>query len=139
MAPPFDFIQETADEADHFADELSGDGDFASAGADGAPASHEELWEALVSGRWTVIGSADEPQHRWLVLRRNCGREVRPLTAREREVVRRVATGSANKAIAIDLGVTPSAVARTLKRALRKMQLRSRADLARLVPGSAAK
>ena len=110
--------------------------DFAIAGALDAPASHRELWEGLVSGRWQLVDSSDREGYRWLLLRR--ADDPRPLTAREQEVVRRVATGESNKAIAIDLEVSPSAVARTLTRALKKLRLASRADLARLVPGSAA-
>ena len=112
--------------------------EFETAGAPDAPTSHAELWEALVSRRWALIDCQDgEGGRRFLLLKKN--ERPRPLTPREREVVRRVAIGESNKAIAIDLGITPSRVARILARALRKLGLRTRLQLALLVPGSAAR
>ncbi|MFN2570929.1 MAG: helix-turn-helix transcriptional regulator [Gemmatimonadales bacterium] len=114
-----------------------GTAQFETAGAEDAPASHAELWDALVSGRWSLIDCEDrEDGRRLLLLRRND--RVRPLTPREREVARRVAIGQSNKAIAIDLGITSSGVARLLGRALRKLGLETRLQLVMLLPGSAA-
>lgn len=111
--------------------------DFTVTGPADAPGSQAALWEALVSGKWTIFDSDDRPDgRRCLLLRRN--EKPEPLSGREREVVRRVAIGHANKTIAIDLGVTSSAVARTLARALRKLGLKTRLELVLLLPGSAA-
>lgn len=62
-----------------------------------------------------------------------------PLTPREREVVRQLATGAATRDIARAMGVTPQTVNTYLKRVYAKTGVRSRVELlARLVPGSAA-
>ncbi|MCP5151102.1 MAG: response regulator transcription factor [Ectothiorhodospiraceae bacterium] len=55
------------------------------------------------------------------------------LTPREREVLERVAAGSANKVIAIDLDISERTVELHRSRGMRKMEVRSAAALARLL------
>ncbi len=105
---------------------------FTVTGPADAPSSHEELWEALVSGRWTLLRHRDGDGVRSLLLRRNAPRQVRPLAPREREVVRRVAMGQANKAIAIELGISLGSVSSSLSVALRKMGIGTRSNLVAL-------
>jgi DNA-binding NarL/FixJ family response regulator len=60
-------------------------------------------------------------------------RPPRALTPRERRVLRGVFEGLTNKEIALDLGVTESAVKATIQHLFRKSQVRSRAQLVRRV------
>ncbi len=57
----------------------------------------------------------------------------RPLTARERHVLRGIFEGLTNKQIATDVGVSESAVKATLQHLFRKTQVRTRAQLVRIV------
>jgi DNA-binding NarL/FixJ family response regulator len=57
----------------------------------------------------------------------------RSLTKRERQVLHRVFDGCTNKQISIALGVSESAVKATLQHLFRKTQVRTRAQLVRVV------
>lgn len=57
------------------------------------------------------------------------------LTPREHEVIQRVAGGQSNKVIAIELGISERTVELHRGRGMRKMQVRSVADLVRLLSG----
>jgi DNA-binding NarL/FixJ family response regulator len=57
----------------------------------------------------------------------------RSLTARERQVLRGIFEGLTNKQIAMDIGVSESAVKATLQHVFRKTQVRTRAQLVRVV------
>ena len=59
------------------------------------------------------------------------------LTTRELEILREVASGLANKQIAVRLGIAPSTVKQHVAAVLAKTGLTSRHDLARLYPMSA--
>jgi DNA-binding CsgD family transcriptional regulator len=56
-----------------------------------------------------------------------------PLSPRQRQVLRAIFEGRTNKQIAVDLGVSESAVKATLQHLFRKMHVRSRAQLVRVV------
>jgi DNA-binding CsgD family transcriptional regulator len=60
-------------------------------------------------------------------------RAQRSLTERERQVLRGIFEGLTNKQIATDVGVSESAVKATLQHLFRKTQVRSRAQLVRIV------
>lgn len=99
----------------------------------------DALWDGLASGRFTLLEMHDRGDRRILMVRENpaaAGR-ARALTAIERDVAERIARGQSNKSAAFDLAITASAVGGTLARALRKLGLRHRTDLARLLPPGA--
>lgn len=60
-------------------------------------------------------------------------RALPTLTERERRIVYHAALGHTNKWIAFELDTTPSTVASHLRRAIRKLGLRCRVELARLL------
>ncbi|MHB8420568.1 MAG: response regulator transcription factor [Myxococcales bacterium] len=57
----------------------------------------------------------------------------RTLTERERQIVSHVAMGHSNKLVAYELGLSVGSVGAYLNRAMRKLGLRSRLELARLL------
>jgi DNA-binding NarL/FixJ family response regulator len=59
--------------------------------------------------------------------------KARSLTERERHVLRGIFEGQTNKQIAMDIGVSESAVKATLQQLFRKTQVRTRAQLVRIV------
>ncbi len=89
------------------------------------------LWRGLVAGRWSLVDHFDHDGRRYVVAKRNPP-EVRPwheLTEREAVVVAFVAQGQTHKIIAYQLGLSPSAVGESLRRACRKLGAGSRLDL----------
>lgn len=98
------------------------------------PAEALRAWQALVEGRWSLVDRFDRDGRRYLIARRNDPDVVgpRPLSRRERQVVAYAAMGYANKHIAYALGLAPSTVSSHLRRAMRVLGARSRADLARV-------
>ena len=89
-------------------------------------------WKGLVDGRWSLVDQFDSDGRRFLVARRNepAFRRPRALTSRERHVAALAAVGHPSKVIAYQLGITTAAAAATLTRALHKLGLHSRAELA---------
>jgi DNA-binding NarL/FixJ family response regulator len=59
--------------------------------------------------------------------------KARSLTERERQVLHGIFGGQTNKQIAMDIGVSESAVKATLQHLFRKTQVRTRAQLVRVV------
>jgi DNA-binding CsgD family transcriptional regulator len=98
------------------------------------PVALVDHWEALLAGRWSIVRTrAHGGRIRFVAVENpDAGAPLRALSGRERVVVGEVARGSSSKAIAIDLGVTESAVAMLLARALRKLGLERREHLPRL-------
>jgi DNA-binding NarL/FixJ family response regulator len=98
--------------------------------ADAALAS----WEGLVGGRWSLIDRFESDGRRYLVARRNDPTvpDPRGLSRGEAQVAEFLATGHSEKQIAYALGISPSAVSRRMHSALRKLGLRSRAELSSL-------
>jgi DNA-binding CsgD family transcriptional regulator len=89
-------------------------------------------WKGLVEGRWSLVDQFDSDGRRFLVARRNdpAFRRPRALSARERHVAALAAVGHPSKVIAYQLGISTAAAAATLTRALHKLGLHSRAELA---------
>lgn len=81
------------------------------------------LWQALVSGRWSLVDRFDSDGRRYLVAMRNPmpRAELRALTAREAEVVTLAARGMSSKLVAYHLGIGASTASTLLARALRKL------------------
>ncbi|MFO0619218.1 MAG: LuxR C-terminal-related transcriptional regulator [Polyangiaceae bacterium] len=93
-----------------------------------------EEWKALWSGSWTLVDVFERDGRRWHLARHRAGARpdrTRTLQPRELHVVRAVVAGRPLKIIAHELGLAISTVASTLSRAMRKLRLGSRAELAR--------
>jgi DNA-binding CsgD family transcriptional regulator len=93
------------------------------------------LWQALVSGRWTLLDQVDSDGRRWILARRNApaSRVVEKLSDRERQVLAYVTLGHSNKLIAYTLGLSVAAVGNVIARASRKLGSRSRVELVELL------
>jgi DNA-binding CsgD family transcriptional regulator len=90
-----------------------------------------EVWNGLVSGRWSLVDRYESDGRRYIVARRNehMVPDPRALTAQERAVAHLAALGWSNKWIAYELGLTTSTVATHLTAVLRKLRLSKRTDL----------
>lgn len=90
-----------------------------------------DTWQALVSGRWTLIDQIDRDGRRYFVARKNDPDVARhhALTRRERQVIGFAALGHTNKLIAYELGLSVSSVAVYLDVAMEKLGVSSRAQL----------
>jgi DNA-binding NarL/FixJ family response regulator len=90
-----------------------------------------DMWQALVSGRWTLVDQIDSDGKRHFFARKNDPDVARhhELTRRERQVVGFAALGHSNKLIAYELGLSVSAVAVYLDTAIEKLGVASRAEL----------
>jgi DNA-binding CsgD family transcriptional regulator len=99
------------------------------------PGQALELWQALVSGRWSLIEHFERDGRRYLVARRNDPgvTDPRTLSARERQVAWYAALGHPNKLIGYELGLGPSTVATHLRAAMNKLGVGSRSELIALV------
>ncbi len=92
------------------------------------------FWTAMVDGRWTLVERTDTDGKRLIFARRNVPRTVRraALSERERSVVERASLGSSLRHIAYELGLAENTVSETLKRGMKKLGIRSRAELIEL-------
>jgi DNA-binding CsgD family transcriptional regulator len=93
-----------------------------------------ELWQGLVAGRWSLIDRFDSDGRRFLIARKNDPdvSDPRALTLRERQVLAYAAMGHPLKLIAYSLGVSTSSVSTCRKAAMRKLGLRTHADVVQL-------
>jgi DNA-binding CsgD family transcriptional regulator len=93
-----------------------------------------DLWQGLVAGCWSLIEHFDSDGRRFMVARRNDPQVVDPraLNLRERQVLAYVAMGHPGKLIAYSLGVSPSSVSTSRSTAMRKLGLKTTADVIRL-------
>jgi DNA-binding CsgD family transcriptional regulator len=96
------------------------------------------VWRALVSGRWSLVDKFDSDGRRYLVAHKNDPRTraLAALTSREQQIAAYRALGHSNKRIAYELGLSESTVSEVGRRALTKLGISSRADLARLYSGN---
>jgi DNA-binding CsgD family transcriptional regulator len=95
------------------------------------------LWDALLNGEVTVVECYDRDGQRFVVARKNKTR-VR-LSEVERTVVTWVATGGAQKIVALELGLSASGVSDALARALEKLGVSSVAELTRVAAALTAR
>ncbi len=93
------------------------------------------LWEGLVRGRWTLVDWFDADGRRFIIAKLNPQRDGVPrgLTARERQVALSAALGESSKSTGYQLGISPSRVSALLKAAMRKLGVRSKAQLVVMV------
>ena len=104
----------------------------AQANVEGGPLRAFALRDEIVGQRWSVVERIDSDGKVFLVVRRAPAGTLDPtrLSDRERRVARSAASGQTNKAIAADLGVSSVTVAEHLARAMRKLHLLTRGELA---------
>jgi DNA-binding CsgD family transcriptional regulator len=90
-----------------------------------------DLWLGLVSGRWSLVDRFDTDGRRFLVACRNDPQvnDPRALTLRERQVLAYSAMGHPLKLIAYSLGLSVSTVSARRTQAMRKLGLRTQADV----------
>lgn len=90
------------------------------------------LWEGLVAGRWSLIDRFESDGKRFVVAHRNDPElgDPRGLSRRERQIAEYVGHGRSFKEIAYLLGISASAVSNSAARAIAKLGLESRAELA---------
>jgi DNA-binding CsgD family transcriptional regulator len=89
------------------------------------------LWRAMVQGEWTLVDRFDsDGKHMVLAVRNRPGlSQFGVLTLRESQVARYASCGLSLKAICYELGLSSPSVHEHLKSALRKLRLKSRAEL----------
>lgn len=109
-----------------------------SAAGRACPEEALELWQGLISGRWSLVDHFDSDGRRFVVARQNRPDTVDPrrLTTREEQIARHAMSGASHKEIAFALQISPSAVSIHLKAALRKLGMSSAGPLRAL--GAAA-
>jgi DNA-binding CsgD family transcriptional regulator len=88
-------------------------------------------WTALVQGRWTIVETVERDGKRLVLARRNRLQTtgLLELTDDERDVAWLAALGHSYKYIAYELGHPVGTVTGRLRRAMRKLRVKSRAEL----------
>jgi DNA-binding CsgD family transcriptional regulator len=104
------------------------------------PAEALELWQALVSGRWSLVDWLDADGRRYVVARRNDAQVVDPraLSERERQVAAYLALGHGDKLIGYHTGIAASTVSNHVASVRRKLAAGSRTELVALLRGALA-
>jgi DNA-binding CsgD family transcriptional regulator len=94
-----------------------------------------ELWQAMVSGRWSLVERFESDGQRYLVARPNPPelRDPRGLSGREREVVALAVLGLSHKLIAYELGISRSTASGYVTSAMRKLGVTTQSELVRAV------
>lgn len=102
-------------------------------GGEEAPGHALDLWQAMTSGRWTVVDRFDHDGRRFFVAHPNNPNPLpdRRLSPRERQVVDHAALGHSNKVIAYELGLGSGTVSTHLSAAARKLGVTTRIELIR--------
>ena len=97
-------------------------------------------WEALVCGRWSLVDRFDADGRRYLVARRNdpAVSDPRGLSRCEAQAAEFLSLGHSEKQIGYALGISSAAVSRSIRSAVRKLGLRSRAQTASCSPPSSS-
>lgn len=98
------------------------------------PEAALDLWRALAAGRWSIVSTTDSDGKRFLLARRNAPRvrDLKALTREESMAAAYAALGHSGKLISYELGLAPSSVSALLKGAMRKLGVKSVAELALL-------
>lgn len=96
------------------------------------------LWPALLDGRYTIADRFERSGKRYVVAFRNdpTAAKLNRLTALERQIVERVASGVMEKVIAIDLGLSLPRVSNVLRAALLKLRLAGAIELSLVASSS---
>ena len=90
-----------------------------------------EVWHGLIRGQCSLVDWFDSDGRRFMVVIPNepGSKDARALTDRERQVVECAARGDASKAISYELGVSRQRVSMLLTSAMRKLGVRTQAQL----------
>lgn len=98
------------------------------------PEASLAFWRAMVDGRWTLVERVDTDGKRLLFAKRNAPGAIahQALSPKERAVLERAALGGSVRHVAYELGLPESTVSETLARAMKKLGVRSRAELVEL-------
>lgn len=101
------------------------------------PAEALRLWKGLVRGQWTLVDWFDSDGRRFLLAKRNAPRvkDPRGLTKREAQVATYAAQGESSKLIGYRLGLSQSYVSRLLGDIMRKLGVKSQAQLVEKMRG----
>ncbi len=93
-------------------------------------------WRALIEGRWSLVDWFDTDARRFLVAIPNPPevRDPRGLTEQECQVVEYALLGEPNKLIAYRLGLSQARVSRLLHSAMKKLGVKTRAQLSTKLP-----
>lgn len=93
-----------------------------------------ELWQGLFSGRWSLVDVFDSDGRRFFVAHENEPgvAEDRRLTRRERQAVILLATGHSDDLAAYALGIAATTYRVHVRRAMRKLGVKSRMQLVEL-------
>lgn len=100
-----------------------------------------ELWSGLVEGRWSLIDWFDTDGRRFILAKPNAPQlgDPRGLTEREHQVATYAALGETHKMIAYRLGISSSRVCAVLRAAMRKLGVRTQAQLVLQMRGLSAR
>jgi len=90
-----------------------------------------KIWQALVRGRWSMVDWFDTDERRYVLALPNPPRirDPRGLTEREIQVAEYAALGERHKIIGYRLGLSRSAVTTALRSAMRKLGVKTQAQL----------
>ncbi|MEO6602860.1 MAG: helix-turn-helix transcriptional regulator, partial [Polyangiaceae bacterium] len=94
-----------------------------------------ELWQALVAGKWSLVDHWEQGGRRYVAAypNDNGARDPRALTQTERSVLRYLALGASNKELSYALGLSEKTVSSAVTQILKKLNVKSRVDLAALL------
>jgi len=93
-----------------------------------------ELWRALVAGQWSLVDHWEQGGRRYVAAYSNRTglRDPRALTPTEQGVLRYLALGATNKELSYALGLSEKTASNAVTQILKKLNLKSRVDLAAL-------
>ncbi len=96
-----------------------------------------KIWWALLHGRWSMVEWFDTDDRRYILAMPNAPRILDPrgLTKRESQVVAYAALGDSHKLIGYRLGISRSRVSAALNSAMRKLGVKSQAQLVEKLHG----
>ncbi|MBC8070816.1 MAG: hypothetical protein IAG13_20990 [Deltaproteobacteria bacterium] len=88
-------------------------------------------WSGLIDARWSLVDRFESDGRRYIVAHSNDSPTPpwKSLSPRERQVAAHVSLGHSDKHVAYELGLAPSTVRVLLMRAVRKLGVKSRAEL----------
>jgi DNA-binding CsgD family transcriptional regulator len=89
------------------------------------------IWRATVDGRWTLLDWFDTDGRRYILAKANplSVTDPRGLTEKEQQVVAHACSGESNKLIAYCMGLTVQRVSQLTRSAMRKLRVRTKAEL----------